>query len=320
MRFHLPPGRAAGGAPDRAAHSAAGDGPGAAGASGAPIWHVSDDELAQLAGGDSDDAAAWSGEAHLLACPSCRERLAAVSAGQPAAARSVAAVRTRLLADLPAQVPVARGDGRRRLTALSLGGSAARVPFLLAVVAVLAAAVVLDRVGHGVLGGDLDGAAAGTGWLRLLAPLLPLGGVALAYGPTADPAHEVVATTPAGGLRLLLVRTAVVLAVTLPGAVVLGLVTGGWAGLAWLLPAVAFTAGTLATGTVVPLELAAAGWALAWVLLAGAPLLRPAATGSAGQVLSPGASAGWAVAVLVVACAVLALRREHLRLPQRVDR
>ena len=45
-----------------------------------------------------------------------------------------------------------------------------------------------------------------------LAPLLPMVGVALAYGPTADPAYEIAAATPYSGVRLLALRTAFVVA------------------------------------------------------------------------------------------------------------
>jgi hypothetical protein len=45
----------------------------------------------------------------------------------------------------------------------------------------------------------------------MAAPLVPLVGVAVAYGPEADPAHELTATAPYSGLRLVLLRTAAVL-------------------------------------------------------------------------------------------------------------
>lgn len=282
---------------------------------GPGTWHVPDRELVHLVSGDGSTSGAWSVEQHLLACAPCRDRLAAVGAQEPRMVRSLGVVRDRLLGDLPPQLPVVPTGPRRRLTVLALGGPAARVPFLLAVVGVLAAAVLLDARGTSPLGGALTGDAGGTAWLRLLAPLLPMVGVGVAYGPGTDAAHEVLAATPAGGLRLLLQRTASVLAVTVPVAAVVGAVTGGWAGLAWLLPALAFTAATLATGTLTRLDRSAAGWALVWVVVAGAPLLRPRLD----AVVDPAASTGWACVLLVVACVVIAVRRDRVRMPSAVE-
>ncbi len=85
----------------------------------------------------------------------------------------------------------------------------------------------------------------------VIAPLVPLLGVALAYGVRADPAHEITLATPMSGLRLVLLRSAVVLGVS---AVVLALASllspsaALMAG-AWLLPAIGLTALNLALMT-----------------------------------------------------------------------
>lgn len=113
--------------------------------------------------------------------------------------------------------------------------------------------------------------AAGTGaqavaLFLVLAPVLPVAGVALTFGPAADPAHEIVAGTPYSPLRLLAVRTLVVVSTTfLPAGVAavflpvqLGLA------LAWLLPALALTVGTLALSTRMTPHVAASGLAIAW--------------------------------------------------------
>ena len=47
-----------------------------------------------------------------------------------------------------------------------------------------------------------------------VAPVLPVAGVAAAYGRWADPSHELATTAPFSGLRLLLLRTLAVLVVT----------------------------------------------------------------------------------------------------------
>jgi hypothetical protein len=94
-------------------------------------------------------------------------------------------------------------------------------------------------------------------------------GVALAYGPLADPAHEVVAATPYSAVRLLALRTACVVTGTLVPAVVAGVLLPGGAYLAvvWLLPALALTVGTVALSTRIAPHLAAAGLAVAWLVV-----------------------------------------------------
>lgn len=87
--------------------------------------------------------------------------------------------------------------------------------------------------------------------LLLLAPVLPVLCVAGSYGGRADPFAEVTRTTPAGGLRVLLLRTAQTLVVCVP------LLTGAaalmprssdqspYTSAGWLLPCLAVTLATL---------------------------------------------------------------------------
>lgn len=102
-----------------------------------------------------------------------------------------------------------------------------------------------------------------------LAPVAPVVGVALAYGPQADRAHEVAVAAPLSGVRLLLVRTITVLvaACGLSLLTVLAAPTRGWLRLAWLLPALATTTATLALATRVDVRRAAAGVAGAWLVM-----------------------------------------------------
>ena len=51
---------------------------------------------------------------------------------------------------------------------------------------------------------------------------MPVAGVAFAYGPDVDPSYEVGAAAPYSALRLLLLRTAAVLATSLPLALAAG--------------------------------------------------------------------------------------------------
>ncbi|TXS62382.1 zf-HC2 domain-containing protein [Streptomyces sp. me109] len=166
--------------------------------------------------------------------------------------------------------------------------------------------------------------------LLAVAPVVPVAGVALSYGRYADPLHEIVATSPSGGLRLLLTRTAAVLAVSVPLLTAAGLLLPAAgprlpqspAAAAWLLPGLALTLAALAlsgftncrTGSAV----VGGGWLLALtapVLTAGGP--GPAATGPGvtarlSQQLSlyfTGASTQWGWAAAAALCALLLTAR-----------
>ncbi|MFD4986779.1 hypothetical protein [Streptomyces sp. NPDC058374] len=157
--------------------------------------------------------------------------------------------------------------------------------------------------------------------LLLVAPLLPLAGVALSYGPHTDPLHELVATSPGGGLRLLLVRGGAVLAVCVPALTVAGAllppVAGGPGPAAWLLPALALTLGALALGSYLGCRNAVAVVGGLWSLGVLAPVAvrygaLPAellAQSLAPWFSSPAAQAGWAGAA--VCCAALLAVRRH---------
>ncbi len=106
--------------------------------------------------------------------------------------------------------------------------------------------------------------------LLFLAPLAPVAGVALAYGRWADPGHELHVTTPMHGLRLLVIRSVTVLTVSIVvigGLALLGDLTRPYAA-AWLLPALATTAATAATMTVMSPGRAALAVAVGWMTLA----------------------------------------------------
>ena len=75
----------------------------------------------------------------------------------------------------------------------------------------------------------------------IVAPLAPVAGVAASFGGDADPCHELVTVTPYSAVRMLLLRTAGVLATSLPVTLLAGLALPGpaWMGVAWLTPAAA---------------------------------------------------------------------------------
>ncbi|MFD7615353.1 zf-HC2 domain-containing protein [Streptomyces sp. NPDC059802] len=209
------------------------------------------------------------------------------------------------------------GAATRAGRLLWAAGPALRGPWLLALVLVAVGALALA---YGAGAGDTIRPL-----LLVVAPVLPLAGVALSYGRHADPMHEITATTPSGGLPLLLTRTAAVLAVSIPALTLAGAAlppSAGWPGAAaWLLPGLAMTLAALALGSYVGCRTGAtsnaAAWAAAVVLPAFAaspPATAEAAAEAARYFAGPAAQAGWAAGALVCA-ALLAVRRrsfDHL--------
>lgn len=141
--------------------------------------------------------------------------------------------------------------------------------------------------------------------LLLIAPLVPVLGVSMAYGTEADPAHEMGVVTPMRGLRLILTRAAVVLAFSTLVLGVAALFTPGIPAMAyaWLVPSAGLTMATVALMTFVRPRLAAAIVAAVWIVgvvvaQAGAES-QVAAFGAGGQVtMFLVGMAGLAVSVL----------------------
>jgi hypothetical protein len=75
----------------------------------------------------------------------------------------------------------------------------------------------------------------------LIAPLAPVAGVWASFGAEADPTYELSTSSPYSAPRLLLLRTAGVLALSVPAAVLVGAALPGplWLAVAWLTPAAA---------------------------------------------------------------------------------
>ena len=266
--------------------------------------------LAGYAAGAVDEATAWSIEAHVTACTTCRSALSAqVDAGRLARNRSV--LLTRL----------AIGDNGRRhrrvlpdhLLRLLAATPSLRRSWLLSVVGVLAVVTGEAVLARYSLGGAARGYPSQQALVPflLVAPLLALAGVAAAFMPWFDPAYRLVAAAPFSGFTLLLVRATSALAVAMvPVACAAFAVPGpSWLPAAFLLPSLAVCALALAAVTVVgPLAAAAAAgavWVLAVLLLADAHL--PLAVV---QWHGQAAAAG----VLLAAAAVLFLRHDRIDL------
>ncbi|MEU7578162.1 zf-HC2 domain-containing protein [Streptomyces sp. NPDC041068] len=295
--------------------------------------------LSRYALGTLPDAALYAAEEHLDACDHCTGLVVHDVRQGPNGAR-LDGVHARVLATVAgerARRPlIDRALIDRPLIDRALGGRslcdralvalraapALRWSWAGALLAVCAAGVALAQLAKSrELGTD--------GLLPLLlmcAPLLPLLGVAMSYGPQADPFHEVAAVTPSGGLKLLLWRSGQVLAVCLPLLTLTGLLLpsgdGALNAAAWLLPALAMSLATLALGSWVGCGPAALATGGAWLLAVGVPLtarlavreeLRPAFGEAAQDALRPLmgtlAQGGWAAGALAC-CGVLYARRQ----------
>lgn len=148
--------------------------------------------------------------------------------------------------------------------------------------------------------------------LLLLAPIVPVLGVSLAYGVEADPAHEISVATPMRGVRLVLTRAVVVLAVSVAFLLFTALLAPGVPPMAfaWLLPAIGLTSATLALMTFVAPRRAALVTTVLWVL--GVFIARGASTDRLAAFTAPGQTT--MVLLTAVALAVVWFRRHEFDL------
>ncbi|MEU4875257.1 zf-HC2 domain-containing protein [Streptomyces sp. NPDC021608] len=235
------------------------------------VEHASARLIDAYARGDGDIAAdeVWALEAHLEACGVCRDRLsAAVTTGVPAVTALVRAVRSDLEPLLSATAATPRG--RRRRTWWSRWSTPTAAPWLAMITSVTVLALLLDLAGYAT-------GATPVPLVLLLAPVLPVLGVAASWSRGLDPAYELTASTPRAGLPLVLRRTASVLAVVVPVLLAGGRTTGVTAA-QWLLPCLAFTSMTLALGGVIGVTRAAAALITVWTAVVLAPALATSRT------------------------------------------
>ncbi|MGY1730075.1 hypothetical protein ACI798_01040 [Geodermatophilus sp. SYSU D01045] len=268
-------------------------------------WHVDPGTSAGYRAGALTDAAAASVEAHLLDCAACRAGLAAAPPGADRAAheRTWDALATAL-DDRPASA------GERLLGRV--------LPTH--VVRLLAAAPALQRAwwaaGTGLLvvallAAQLGSGALGTAVFVVSAPLLPLAGVALAYGGVDDLAGEVAGTTPFSRFRLLLMRTTAVAAATLPvtAALASALPGGTRPAVLWLAPALALCALTLALSARTDPRRVAAVLTVLWLAASWGALRPPRSRLAVDEVLDRSLAfrpAGQAALLCVAALALVA--------------
>lgn len=223
-------------------------------------WHADEVLLSRYVRGEIDQVTAMSLEAHLTKCATCRSRLpefidaTRLQRGWEVVLGAVDAPRRGPLESLLVRMGVA--DGTARLVAAT---PSLRVSWLAAVTVALGFAVV---AAHQVT------SAKGLLMFLVVAPLLPLAGVAAAYGPGVDPMHEIGVAAPLSSSRLLLLRAAAVLTATVALAGLAGLMLPGphWTAVAWLLPALGLVLGSLALSTMIEPLRAAAVVGVAWVV------------------------------------------------------
>lgn len=222
-------------------------------------WHADDEALRGLLDGTVGPVVAASLEAHVMRCDACRGELNSM-AFDDSLERTWSAIRDELEVPHPGRVErLLQRCGMSEETGRLLAAvPAMRGAWLLGVAAALSFAGLAAG-----FAGDL-----GVGLFLLIAPLAPVAGVAAAFGD-ADPAHEMVITTPYSAARLLLLRTAAVLATCAPIAMLVGLTLPGpvWLTIAWLTPTAAGIAVTLALAPLIGLINAAVDVAVIWSAL-----------------------------------------------------
>lgn len=220
-------------------------------------WHAGRDELLALVEGSIGPMVAASLEAHLMRCDPCRAELNRL-AFTDEVERTWAAIRDVVEAPAPGFVErVLRRFGVSAETGRLLAAvPAMRGGWLVGVTTALMFAGLAAMFSRDV----------GLGMFLLVAPLVPVAGVAASFGGDADPSHELVITTPYSAGSLLLLRTVAVLATCAPIAMLvgLGLPGPGWLTFAWLSPAAAGIGVTLVLAPLVGLTSAAAGVGVVW--------------------------------------------------------
>lgn len=238
--------------------------------------------------GDIADDEVWALESHLESCSACRARLAPADPGMATILDGVWAGVAPGLATppMPRRRPWTAGLATWASPAM---GSWAGLVVLLTMIAV---GLDLLRVG-----GEVP-------VLLLVAPVFPVLGVVAAWARGLDPTFELMAATPRAGSRLVAQRTLVVLLLLVPVLLMAGWVTDRSMA-PTVLPALAFTAGTLALGSAIGVSRAAGVLLVVWfMVIVGPAVVLWEIPGAFGPELAP----LWA-AVLVAAAAITVVRR-----------
>lgn len=225
---------------------------------GSVPWHVDADSLRRWVDGVASPMVSMSIEQHVLRCASCRDAIAGLVPEAP-----LQAVWARVLTDIEVPRP---GVMERLISRVGLSPADSlviaaavnlRVAWSLGVIVVLFFAVMAASFGP----------FGGIALFVVGAPLVPVAGVAAAYGPSVDPSYEAVQAAPYAIVRLVLLRTAFVLVTSVPVVVVAGLLlpASPVVAAAWLLPAAGFIVVVLTASVWMDPAYAAAAVAVGWV-------------------------------------------------------
>lgn len=291
--------------------------PGASGPKASVCTHACGDLLPEYAAATLDDAVAWSVEAHLTGCAHCRSALSAYVEGERLARnRSVLLVRAALTDGRFSRFLRRCGVPDHLLRLLAATPSLRR-SWLLAIVGVLAVVTGeswLASAGAGGPGTSVSRAQAVPVPFILVAPLLVLAAVAVAYLPMFDPAYQLAVAAPFSGFTLLLVRAVSALATALVPVVWAAFALPGpaWLPVMLLLPSLALCAFAVAAATLMPPLTAAVLSGGLWVL----PALLLATTHLPLAILRWNAQGAFAAAIAISAL-VLFMRHDRFELAFR---
>lgn len=265
-------------------------------------WHADPELLEAYVAGALDAIGGASVEQHLVRCAECRAAITPL-VDQAARSRAWSGIRDTVQSPpQPLAIRLARRLGVSEPASILLAATASlRTAWLAgAFVALGFATAAVALSGNGFIAPFL-----------LVAPMVPVLGVAAAYGPHEDPLESLVATAPYGRSRLILLRSFAVLVSVLPITALLGLLLPGplWLAAAWLGPALALVPVLLALSSFVGPRIGGAVISIAWcgVVLLSVRRLPATWPVEASQQLTY-------LALAVTACAVLAVRTRRDRL------
>jgi hypothetical protein len=275
--------------------------------------HVLPTDLRAWVFGEADGVVSMSVEQHVMHCPECQRDVAdalteppapgvtqTTSAGAPpdlalvwrGVRDTLEVPRVSFLERLLSRLGLPPADAMLVAAAPALRGS-----WICAVALAVAFAV----------GGAVSARTGSSGVFLVLAPLVPVVGVAVAFGPEAGPALEQESSAPYPLVRLVILRTGAVLLAALPVVVVGQLLFPQHVAWLWLLPALGFTATVLGLSS----------WFGPWRPAVAVSVMWVMATASAARVatvsalLAPRFLVLYTV-LLLVGPTVLVVRARHL--------
>ena len=217
--------------------------------------------LPQYTSGRTNLALSASIEAHLVGCADCRLLLAS---GTDSAALALVWAGIQAAIQRPALPPVLRLLRRIGLNeqdgVLLSASQSLRGPWTLATSAILVFAVAAS----------FPGQLIGQAFYLLVAPLVPVLGVVIAFA-AGDTGAELTGATPYSKTRLALLRTAAVIVTTVPLVVALGAIVPGigWLAIAWLGPALGLTLTALVALTWLRPAITGSVLSLSWLVVVG---------------------------------------------------